>query len=613
MNPRILPSPKEIFTVFFFFWILCLVVGSPVLAATIGSGDCQPQRCGNHTIKYPFWLSNKQPSYCGVPPFNLTCSNSGGQAEIISFDVFDGAYHVKNIFYENKSVQITAAGFDDDRCPLPTFNITSGLYPFDLSSANKRIFFLVNCSSSVNLPASYQNISCATDGGLSYFGGEYNGSGKLNLSGGVCTLLVVPVVGYIDVGIDVNYSALLRTGWLLNWTAPDCTECSDSGGQCGFNDTTTKFMCICPDQVHTRKCEIVLDVAAHSRRTKHIIIVFASFGGFLLCLCVFLLIYYKTSHEGNVQSAEALLNMHGSLSPKRYKYSEIKRMTRSFSHKLGHGGYGTVYKGTLQDGRSVAVKLLTASKGNVEEFINEVVSISRTSHVNIVSLLGFCLEGSKRALVYEFMPNGSLEKFIYAEDSETRTPIGLEKLYEISVGIARGLEYLHRGCNTRIVHFDIKPHNILLDQDFCPKISDFGLAKLGSPKESILSMAAPRGTVGYIAPEVFSRNFGAVSSKADVYSYGMMVLEMVGGRKNIDAAVESTSEIYFPHWIYDRLDGKNEIDISGLNNENEETVRKMIIVGLWCIQMMPGNRPSMSEIVDMLEGSIKDLQMPPRP
>ncbi|XP_065040240.1 LEAF RUST 10 DISEASE-RESISTANCE LOCUS RECEPTOR-LIKE PROTEIN KINASE-like 2.1 isoform X1 [Musa acuminata AAA Group] len=613
MNPRILPSHKEIFTVFFFFfWILCLVVGSPVLAATIGSGDCQPQRCGNHTIKYPFWLSNKQPSYCGFPPFNVTCISSGGQAETLSFNVFDGLYHVKNIFYENKSVQLNAAGFDDDRCPLPTFNITSGLYPFDLSSANKRIFFLSNCSSSMNLSA-FQNISCAADGGLSYFGGEYNGSGKLNFSGGVCKLLVVPVVGYIDVGIDVNYSALLRTGWLLNWTAPDCTECSDSGGRCGFNDTTTKFMCICPDQVHTRKCEIVLDVAAHSRRTKHIIIVFASFGGLLLCLCVFLLIYYKKSHEGNVQSAEALLNMHGSLSPKRYKYSEIKRMTRSFSHKLGHGGYGTVYKGTLQDGRSVAVKLLTASKGNGEEFINEVVSISRTSHVNIVSLLGFCLEGSKRALVYEFMPNGSLEKFIYAEDSETRTPIGLEKLYDISVGIARGLEYLHRGCNTRIVHFDIKPHNILLDQDFCPKISDFGLAKLGSPKESILSMAAPRGTVGYIAPEVFSRNFGAVSSKADVYSYGMMVLEMVGGRKNIDAAVESTNEIYFPHWIYDRLDGKNEIDISGLNSENEETVRKMIIVGLWCIQMMPGNRPSMSEIVDMLEGSIKDLQMPPRP
>nr|XP_009413560.1 PREDICTED: LEAF RUST 10 DISEASE-RESISTANCE LOCUS RECEPTOR-LIKE PROTEIN KINASE-like 1.2 [Musa acuminata subsp. malaccensis] len=254
MNPRILPSHKVIFTVFFFFfWILCLVVGSPVLAATIGSGDCQPQRCGNHTIKYPFWLSNKQPSYCGVSPFNVTCISSGGQAETLSLNVFDGLYHVKNIFYENKSVQLNAAGFDDDRCPLPTFNITSGLYPFDLSSANKRIFFLSNCSSPMNLSA-FQNISCAADGGLAYFGGEYNGSGKLNFSGGVCKLFVVPVVGYIDVGIDVNYSALLRTGWLLNWTAPDCTVCSDSGGQCGFNDTTSKFMCICPDRVHLRKC-----------------------------------------------------------------------------------------------------------------------------------------------------------------------------------------------------------------------------------------------------------------------------------------------------------------------------------------------------------------------
>lgn len=160
-----------------------------------------------------------------------------------------------------------------------------------------------------------------------------------------------------------------------------------------------------------------------------------------------------------------------------------------------------MFKGTLRDGHLVAVKLLSESKGNGEEFINEVASISRTSHVNVVSLLGFCLEGSERALIYDFMPNGSLE-FIYSDRSKNEVWFGWERLHEIAFGIARGLEYLHGECKTRIVHFDIKPHNILLDQEFCPKISDFGLTKLCPPKVSILSMVAARGTVGKVDPGV---------------------------------------------------------------------------------------------------------------
>lgn len=184
-------------------------------------------------------------------------------------------------------------------------------------------------------------------------------------------------------------------------------------------------------------------------------------------------------------------------------------MTNSFAHLLGKGGYGTVYKGKLlDDGRDVAVKILKQSEGNGEEFFNEVASLSRTSHVNIVSLLGFCYERNKRAIIYEFMPNGSLDKFI-SENMSVK--MEWERLYDIAVGVSRGLEYLHNGCVSRIVHFDIKPQNILLDKDLCPKISDFGLAKLCKNKESIMSMLDARGTAGYIAPEVFSRNFGGVS------------------------------------------------------------------------------------------------------
>ncbi|KAF7113423.1 hypothetical protein RHSIM_RhsimUnG0128400 [Rhododendron simsii] len=150
----------------------------------------------------------------------------------------------------------------------------------------------------------------------------------------------------------------------------------------------------------------------------------------------------------------------------------------------------------------------------------------------------------------------------------------------------------------------------------CPKISDFGLAKPCPQKESIISLTGARGTTGYIAPEVFSRNFGGISHKSDVYSYGMMVLEMVGGRNNISVEVDHTSEIYFPHWIYKRLELDEELGLHGIMDEDDEanaSARKMIIVGLWCIQTNPSNRPSMSRIVEMLEGSTESLQIPPKP
>ncbi|KAF3431751.1 hypothetical protein FNV43_RR26487 [Rhamnella rubrinervis] len=187
-------------------------------------------------------------------------------------------------------------------------------------------------------------------------------------------------------------------------------------------------------------------------------------------------------------------------------------------------------------------------------------------------------------------------------------------LYRISLGIARGLEYLHRGCNTRILHFDIKPHNILLDKEFTPKISDFGLAKVCTREESIISTLEARGTVGYIAPEVFCRSFGGVSHKSDVYSYGMMVLEMVGGRKNISPGVDHTSEIFFPRWVYKRVVLDGELGLKRITNEDEKTqARKMIIVSLWCIQTDPSNRPTMSKVIEMLEGSIDSLEVPPKP
>ncbi|WOG89805.1 hypothetical protein DCAR_0209044 [Daucus carota subsp. sativus] len=180
----------------------------------------------------------------------------------------------------------------------------------------------------------------------------------------------------------------------------------------------------------------------------------------------------------------------------------------------------------------------------------------------------------------------------------------------IALGIAKGIEYLHHGCAQQILHFDIKPNNILLDCDFNPKISDFGLAKLCSRDQSLVSMTMARGTIGYIAPEVFSRNFGKVSSKSDVYSFGMLLLEMVGARNNNTG--ENITDTYFPEWIYHHLEDGGEIAIEIEKEEDSNIAKKLTIVGLWCIGWHPVDRPSMKRVINMLE-SQECPAMPPNP
>jgi serine/threonine protein kinase len=308
---------------------------------------------------------------------------------------------------------------------------------------------------------------------------------------------------------------------------------------------------------------------------------------------------------------EEFLQSHNNLMPIRYSYSEIRKMTKSFKDKLGEGGYGTVFKGTLRSGSSVAIKMLGKSKTNGQDFISEVATIGRIHHINVVQLIGFCVEGSKRALVYEFMSNGSLNNYIFLP--EVSTLLSYDKMYDIALGVARGIEYLHQGCDMRILHFDIKPHNILLDENFTPKVCDFGLAKLYQAKDSIVSLTAARGTLGYMAPELFYKSIGGVSYKADVYSFGMLLMEMAGRRKNLNAFAEHSSQIYFPTWVYDQLNDRKDIEIEDATVEEKKIGKKMIIVALWCIQMKPNDRPSMNKVIQMLEGEVECLQMPSKP
>ncbi|XP_058088748.1 rust resistance kinase Lr10-like [Magnolia sinica] len=331
--------------------------------------------------------------------------------------------------------------------------------------------------------------------------------------------------------------------------------------------------------------------------------------GVLHLVVVIIYVIYRRYRRMN--GKKNLQHNHEALGPSRYSYSDIARMTDNFKEKLGQGGFGSVYKGILHDGQPVAIKMLDNSKSNVEEFINEVTTIGRIHHVNVVQLIGFCFEGLRYALVYEFIPNGPLEKYVFSNDGKSQM-ITWEKLYEIVLGVAHGIEYLHRECNMRKLQFDIKPNNILLDGNFNPKISNFGLAKLCPNDHRAVSTSAG-GTTGYMAPELFATNFEGISYKSNVYSFGMLLLEIAGRSKNFNRRVEHSSQVHFLTWVYDRIAQEGDMEISNGTRTDGDIARKMAIVGLWCIQTNPDSRPSINKVVEMLEGKNELLEMPPRP
>ncbi|CAL2265357.1 unnamed protein product [Prunus armeniaca] len=439
-------------------------------------------------------------------------------------------------------------------------------------------------------------------------------------------------------------------GFELSWLGHACSETCGSGESCELNSTGNGIQCLPKvEEVLPWYDKVIMSIIKIIGPGLHSMYNHLHFKGLFVplynsglylgqllgCAVAFLAIYlaakfsfgfccltalviykWRRRHLSMYENIEDFLRSNNSLMPIRYSYSDIKKMARGFKDKLGEGGYGSVYKAKLRSGRLVAIKMLGKTKtNNGQDFINEVATIGRIHHVNVVRLIGFCVDGSKRALVYDFMPNGSLEKYIFSQ--QEAISLSCQKIFEIALGVAHGIEYLHRGCDMQILHFDIKPHNILLDENFTPKVSDFGLAKLYPLDNSIVSLTAARGTMGYIAPELFYKNIGGVSYKADVYSFGMLLMEMAGRRKNLNAGIEQSSQfsqIYFPTWVSDQLKAGKDIEIGDdATDEEKKIIKKMMMVALWCIQMKPIERPSMNKVVVMLEGEIESLQMPPRP
>ncbi|KAJ4724157.1 Receptor-like protein kinase [Melia azedarach] len=297
------------------------------------------------------------------------------------------------------------------------------------------------------------------------------------------------------------------------------------------------------------------------------------------------------------------------MSLQSFNYSELEKATNRFKEQIGRGGFATVYKGVLafESKKVVAVKKLeNIINKEDKEFKAEINAIGQTNHKNLVKLLGFCNEGQHRLLVYEFITNGSLAGFLFGNPKAN-----WYQRMQIAFGIARGLFYLHEECTTQIIHCDIKPQNILIDDSFTAKISDFGLAKILKPDQTRTTTAL-RGTRGYVAPEWFKNQ--PITVKVDVYSFGILLLELICCRKSFEPNVQNENQMILADWAYDCYKDETlrllvEDDEDALHDMKR--LKKFVMIAIWCIQEDPLLRPTMKEVTRMLEG-VRDSSSSPR-
>ncbi|CAI0380840.1 unnamed protein product [Linum tenue] len=281
-------------------------------------------------------------------------------------------------------------------------------------------------------------------------------------------------------------------------------------------------------------------------------------------------------------------------------------------NQLGHGGFGPVYKGLIPNGQEIAVKKLSStSRQGVREFTNEVKLLLRIQHRNLVTLLGCCVEGPEKMLVYEYLPNKSLDYFLF--DKKKASSLDWTTRFHIITGVARGLLYLHEEAPLRILHRDIKASNILLDEKLRPKISDFGLARLFPEEDTHVNTFRISGTHGYMAPEYAMH--GYLSVKTDVFSYGILVLEIVSGRKNLDPRLgPDHADLLNSAWkLYQAGKTLELLDPSLGDHYNTDEVGMCIIIGLLCCQQIVVDRPDMNSVHLMLSSDSFTLPTPGKP
>ncbi|RRT43455.1 hypothetical protein B296_00043064 [Ensete ventricosum] len=612
------PPPRLSLPISLLFLVLLLFSVAAVGFASDYACQERSTSCGGVTnITYPFWLAYDDTAedftHCGHQDLKVICRDDTPILRLANNNytviLIDHGQHI-----------ITLADADirgsTDPCPGVRHNLT---FPSDSSLAyapsDANLTFFFNCSGDLT---SY-TISCLPNaGGKKYFVLTDKMMENTSSVPQHCeAVIVIPVLqaslNRVYYELASNYEELLLEGFNLQWSAAStndtCSHCEKSGGWCGLNKTTSAtlvFACFCSDgRIESYNCS-------------------AASAGFFLLLCAGLIYYRHKKKQGISPSSKSLMQNLSSMSSSKdvekgrsthlqthlFSYEELEEATNHFdeSEELGDGGFGTVYKGKLRDGRTVAVKRLYENNyRRVEQFRNEIDILSRLRHPNLVNLYG-CTSRSERELllVYEFVQNGTVADHLHgsrAIEGILTWPVRLN----IAVETADALAYLH-AVNPPIIHRDVKTSNILLDGCFNVKVADFGLSRL-FPTDVTHISTAPQGTPGYLDPEY--HQCYQLTDKSDVYSFGVVLVELISSKPAVDIT-RHRKDINLANMAVDRIQNGvlDQLVDEGLGYQSDEAIRKMITmvaeVAFRCLQKDGEMRPPVKEVLETLKAIQSD-------
>ncbi|XP_035542026.1 LEAF RUST 10 DISEASE-RESISTANCE LOCUS RECEPTOR-LIKE PROTEIN KINASE-like 1.2 isoform X2 [Juglans regia] len=612
-------QPLTIFLVFLSLFFTNSSATDPSSSPT----TCRPSQstCGNVTIRYPFWLQGNNSnttannSYCGYRGFGLTCSDAGDEPAVLSLP--SDTYYVKDINYTAHTLTLADIDATNQLCPRARHNVTLQTLPLNFSAEyDLNLSFYFNCS---KYPPFLPAIACLEHQLMRSFvfvEGTERMEGFELWSEITCEEKVVATV--MRSGIEISnltrgFGGAMNNGFVLDWgVIANCSTCERSSGYCGYNETAGELLCFCNNgSIRRGRCKdqkkdwgLKAGIGAGTAAVTVVI------------MCIIFCIYQQHKKKKYVPSS--LRSPNASSYPSStvdsemvstyfgvhlFSYTELEEATNNFDSdkELGDGGFGTVYYGKLRDGRAVAVKRLYENNWKrAEQFMNEVVILTRLHHQNLVSLYGCTSHRSRElVLVYEYIPNGTVADHLHGERAKPGA-LPWSTRMNIAIETASALVYLHA---SDIIHRDVKTNNILLDNNFCVKVADFGLSRL-FPTHATHVSTAPQGTPGYVDPEY--NECYRLTDKSDVFSFGVVLIELISSMPAVDIT-RHREEINLSNMAINKIQNHtlHEIVDPSLGFESDYSVRRMILavaeLAFQCLQHAKEMRPSMAKLLETLK------------
>ncbi|XP_010460387.1 PREDICTED: LEAF RUST 10 DISEASE-RESISTANCE LOCUS RECEPTOR-LIKE PROTEIN KINASE-like 1.1 [Camelina sativa] len=575
----VIRRPMKTVSVLVFFFLLPLVAE----ARDTNQRGCKRFTCGELDFKFPFFRTD-MPSRCGL--FKMNCSATISDIQLVKKGKW---YKVKSVSQGN-TITITDTALNQS---LITGNCND-LSRFSLpDSPWLKLATLYKCDNSSSMKNGFTFENCGGNGSRLYYPNLGDGHDVSR-----CSAINTPqswVIPRTGKQYDVNATFSLHIE-----LPPVCFNCHDRGGECKMNNN--KFLCVGVNKEQKFQAGLrpILGVS--------IISSVLIFGGVLLCISIKK--YRKTNRRKDFFKRNGGLLLQQQLASREgcvektivFSSKELEKATEKFSLNtvLGQGGQGTVYKGILADGRVVAVKKSKAvDEDKLDEFINEIVILSQINHRNIVRILGCCLETDVPVLVYEFIPNGNLFELLHNEHDDPTLPTWEARL-RIAIDIAGALSYLHSAAASPIYHRDIKSTNIMLDEDFRAKVSDFGTSRSITIDQSHLTTMVS-GTVGYVDPEYFQSS--QFTEKSDVYSFGVVLVELITGEKPVSFQRSKENRSLVTYFNLSMRENRisDIIDSRIRNNCKLEQVMMIAKLAKTCLNLKGKKRPNMREVWMQLE------------